>query len=152
MSRGQKSLRGPGNQLAAVAGRILVKAAVPAFLGLLALGCARNLDVKFPGSVTGPTGSVTVTLTRSADDVAVTVNNVMVVQGAHTRRVHIREVEAGFVDICVIAGINEKQFRVWIDPGKDVSLPVAMIEPPPQMSWVSTLISVGASFLALALF
>jgi len=108
---------------------------------LLALGpgCAHDVRAKLPKTDPSLAGRIEIVFTREADDVAVVVDRELVVRGAHTERVIIDDVPAGFVDVMVAAGSGqgrvERIVRVEVDAGETTTIPLAA----PDRSMVSDL-------------
>lgn len=89
----------------------------------LAAGCARDVDVRYPTPDPAP-GSITIVFTSPASDVTIAVNGILLVDDAHTGRVHIDAVPSGAADVVVAAGAEEKAMKIWIEPGKDTTVPL----------------------------
>jgi hypothetical protein len=120
-------------------------------LFLAGFGCARDIEVRYPQKVAGPSGTITVVLTEPVDNVAVTVNGELVTHSRKTGRVRVTNVDIGTVDVAVAAGLNDKQFRVWLNTDQEITLPVAAAPTPVTGGWVTTGISAALALAALLL-
>jgi hypothetical protein len=140
---------------ATVAADARVEAGVKTFLApvalLAGLGCAHDIEMRFPRNVVGSTGTITVVLTEPVDNVAVTINGELVTHSKRTQRVRVTGVESGTVDVAVAAGLNDKQFRVWLSTDQEITLPVAAAPTPVAGGWVTTAISAALAVATLFL-
>lgn len=92
-----------------------------------AVGCAKPHDIitGFAPTAPGASGSLTLLFTHASEDVIVAVNGKLVVQGAHTGRIRIDNVEAGWNQVAIAAGQVEKTVDVFVRPGEDHAVPMA---------------------------
>src|SRR5690349_19274310 len=72
-------------------------------LGLVAAGCAHDVDARFPSQPTEPTGTLVLQLTKPASGVTVAINGVLVVDDAHTGRVVVAGVPTGQSEVVIAA-------------------------------------------------
>jgi hypothetical protein len=95
-------------------------------------GCARDLHVRLPHPPEEPTGSITVHLTRPANDLTVAVNGHLVAERAHTEKVRVDGVIAGMAEVTIAAGGGpdrvERHMQVLVDAGGHVHIPIGAPE------------------------
>lgn len=115
---------------------------------LLALRCGgsprMHQTVELPDQARD-TGSVTLVFSSKARGLVVAVNGKLVVEGANLRRLHIARVSSGYADIAIATEGVDRQMRVWVESGRDTSVPVAGPPTPPSQN---PLLSAGLSVLA----
>lgn len=119
-----------------------------ALLGALALtaACAQDLRVRYPGADSAP-GSLTFVFTQPASDVTIAIDGTLVVDDEHTGRVHVDNVPSGAVDVVVAAGPEEKAMKLWIEPGKDTTVPLGSPGTSPVDGWRSAFVSLAGIVL-----
>ena len=124
--------------------------AVYVFICSLACSAAptrRHVDMPTVADVSD-TGSLTLVFSRTTSGVIVSVNGRLVVEGEKLKRLHIGRVESGYADLAIAADGVERQMRVWVESGRDSSVPIgAAPMPPAQSPWASA----GLSILALVI-
>lgn len=98
------------------------------------------------GSSVGDTGTVTLVFSRKTAGVIVSVDGALLVEGETLKRLQIDAVDPGYVDLAIAADGVERQLRVWVDSGKETSVPIGAAPMPPRQSPVVT---AGLSILAL---
>jgi len=118
-----------------------------AALAVLAAACAHDVRARFPGDAGGPAGSITFVFTRPASDVTVAVNGQLVVDDVHTGKVHVDNVPTGYADIVVAAGADEKAMKLWIEPGKDTTVPLGSSGASPVDGWRAAFVSLASVVL-----
>jgi hypothetical protein len=108
----------------------------------LAAACSRDVRVRYPVADPAP-GSLTFVFTTPASDVSIAVNGILLVDDEHTGRVHIDDVPSGSVDVVVAAGPEEKAMKVWIDAGKETTVPLGSPGVSPIDGWRSAFVSLA---------
>jgi len=104
-------------------------------LGLSACGSAVPVSqVRVPSadSGTGDTGHLQLVFNRTVSGLSVSVNGELVVEGASSRRLLIRDIESGYADLVLAGEGVEKATRVWIASGQTTALPLAAVPIPKQ--------------------
>jgi hypothetical protein len=71
-----------------------------------------------------------------------------VVDGAHTGRVRVDGVATGFAELAIAVGPGEKQARVWVEEGRDTTVPIGS----PGGSMLDSLKSMTMTLAAIALY
>lgn len=104
-----------------------VRSLIAALALTLAVGCAKPHDIitGFAPTAPGASGSLTLLFTHASDDVIVAVNGRLVVEGAHTGRIRIDNVDPGWNQVAIAAGQVEKTVDVFVRPGEDHAVPMA---------------------------
>lgn len=102
--------------------------------------CAHDIAARFPGDNASP-GSLTFTFTQAPSDVSVAVDGMLLVDDAHAGRIHIDNVPAGSHDVVVADGPEEKSLKVWIDYGKETTVPLGSPGSSPIDGWRSAFVS-----------
>ena len=100
---------------------------IAAVAGVLALACAHDLRVAFPGAA-APADSATVELrfTHAVDHACITVNGVEIAEDANTARVVVSGVPSGPATVMVAASDGpEKVFELNLHPGQRVVVPLS---------------------------
>ncbi|MEZ4399138.1 MAG: hypothetical protein R3B06_03920 [Kofleriaceae bacterium] len=116
---------------------------------LVTLGaCAHDVHARFPASAGEATGQIELVFTEAAAAVTVVVNGQLVVRGARTERVLVRDVPTGYAEVSVAAGPGEKQVRVWVEPDRQTTVPLGA----PGEAPLSALRGVALSLASLALY
>jgi hypothetical protein len=95
-----------------------------AILFVLVAACAHDVSVRFPTATDDPPGTLTFVFTSPASDVSIAVDGVLLVDDAHTGRVTIANVPSGTRDVVVAMGPEEKAMKLWIEPGKETTVPL----------------------------
>lgn len=101
-----------------------------ALLGALVCACApvapRTAAVHMPGSRAGDParGSVTLVFPREVTGAVIAIDGVLIADGLRTRRLHVRGVPAGQVDIALAAEGVDSQVRVRVEPGRNTAVPI----------------------------
>jgi hypothetical protein len=100
---------------------------------MLAAGCAGcagcavpDVLAHYPAAPGAPTGTLVLRLTQPASDVAVAIDGVMVVDGAHTGRVVVDHVPQGTREVILAANGADKAFRVWIGGDHATAVPLGV--------------------------
>ena len=108
-------------------------------LVLMLAGCAAaDVRTHFPiAAPNEPTGTLVLLLGDAADDVTIAINGVLVVDGAHTRRVVIDGVPVGTAEVTMAANGADKQFKVWV--GTDHATTVPLGVPDQGIGFIKTL-------------
>lgn len=117
-------------------------------LVLLVGACAHDVHARFPASPGQATGRVTLVFTDVADAVTVAIDGVLVVRGARTERIEIRDVPTGFVDVAVAAGAGERALRVWVEADRETAVPLGAAGEAP----LSALRGLAISLASVALY
>ena len=112
------------------------------WVAIVVAGCAQDYRVRYPGDDPAP-GSLTFAFTSPASDVSLAVNGTLLVDDAHTGRIHVDNMPSGSNDVIVAVGPEEKAMKIWIDPGKETTVPLGS-------SGVSSIDGWRASFVSLA--
>ena len=86
--------------------------------------CAHDIHARYPASPDEATGRLALVFTDTAAPVNVAVNGVLLVRGARTEKVVVRDVPTGYADVAVAVGPMEKQTRVWVDADRETTLPL----------------------------
>ena len=97
-------------------------------LGLIAAGCAHDVEAHFPSQPTEPTGTLVLQLTKPASDVTVAINGVLVVDDEHTQRVVVTGVPTGNREVVLAANGGDKAFNVWIDSARPTTVPLGVAD------------------------
>jgi hypothetical protein len=120
---------------------------------VLAMGCAHDVTARYPlADPVEPPGSLTFVFTEAGSDVSVAVNGILLVHDARTERVHIDNLPTGSVDVVVAAGPTEKSMRIWIDSGKETTVPLGSPGPSSLEGWRASFVSLaGVALYALLL-
>jgi anti-sigma-K factor RskA len=118
-----------------------------AAVAVLAGACAHDVRAHYPGDGAGPTGSITFVFTRPASDVTVAVNGLLVVDDVHSGRVHVDHVPTGYADAVVAAGAGEKALKIWIEDGKDTTVPLGSSGASPVDGWRAAFVSLASVVL-----
>ena len=120
-------------------------------LGLPACGTAsQRSHVDMPLAVdTLETGSLTLVFSRKAEGVIVSVDGVLVVEGATIKRLRIGKVATGYVELAIAADGVERQMRVWVESDRDTSIPIGAAPMPPKQSpWAGAALSILALLIS----
>ena len=80
---------------------------------LILTACAHDVRTNFPGA-TDDAGTIVIMLTAPTSDVIVTIDGLLVVEGAHTNRIVIEHVPVGFRELVVADGGGDKERRIWV--------------------------------------
>jgi hypothetical protein len=93
----------------------------------MAVGCAKPHDIitGFAPTAPGASGTLTLLFTHASEEVIVAVNGRLVVEGAHTGRIRIDNVDAGWNQVAIAAGSVEKTVDVFVRPGENHAVPMA---------------------------
>lgn len=123
-----------------------------AIITMFTFGCASNVNVRTeqPG---GQVGTITIVLTEAMNDVSVVINGELVTSSNYTRKVEVKSVPAGKVEVQVKAShwtrspALEEQRTVHLKPNGNQTI---SLETPSFSTayWVYT-VSVGVLFTAL---
>ncbi len=116
-------------------------------------GASTQKVVTWPGPVgTGAsdtalteTGSITLVFSSRAQGLVLAINGTLLVDKATVKRLHIKGVPAGYADIAIAVQGVDRQMRVWVESGRDTSVPVAGPPTPPSQN---PLLTAGLSVLA----
>ena len=91
------------------------------------VGCsAPDVHVRFPAPDGAPTGSLVLMMSQAASDVAVAIEGVLVLDGAHTQRVVIDNVPVGHVGVVMTANGADRQFSVWVGGDHATTVPLGI--------------------------
>ena len=120
---------------------------VAAALAVLAGACAHDVRAHYPGGDVGTPGSITFVFTRPASDVTVAINGTLVVDDVHTGRVHVDGVPPGYAEVVVAAGPEEKAIKVWVDAGKETTVPLGSPGVSPVDGWRAAFVSLASVVL-----
>jgi len=93
---------------------------------LVVAGCAHDVVVRYPSPPDDTTSSVVLLLTDAAQDVTVAINGVLVVDGAHTKRVVVERVPVGTAEIVMAANGADKAFKVWVGGDHATTVPLGV--------------------------
>jgi anti-sigma-K factor RskA len=104
---------------------------------LVVSGCANNVRTRYPSTASDATGTLVLALTRSASDVMVAVNGVLVVEDAHTEHVVIEGVPVGTAEVVMAANGADKAFRVWVGSERPTTVPLGV--PDASTSFIKSL-------------
>jgi hypothetical protein len=121
---------------------------------VLAAGCAHDVLAHYPRppDELDPPGSLTFVLTEAGSDISVAVNGVLLVHDARTSHITIDNLPSGNVDVVVAAGPSEKAMRIWIDSGKETTVPLGSPGPSSLEGWRASIVSLaGVALYALLL-
>lgn len=116
--------------------------------------CAHDVRVRYPDDSGGEHGVVAVLL-DDASDVTLAVNGLLLVEGAHTKRIEISNLPVGYAELAVSAGGSAQQTKVWVTAEHATALPMgAPNAPSPGIfaSLLSTAVSVAVYVLTRQLF
>src|SRR5512139_629079 len=80
-------------------------------LAVWLIGCAHDVQARFPSRPEDPTGTLVLQMTKPASDVTVAVNGVLVVEDEHTERVVIAGVPIGTTEVVMAANGGDKAFH-----------------------------------------
>jgi hypothetical protein len=116
------------------------------WIAIVAAGCAHDVRVRYPAPDATP-GSLTFVFTTPASDVSVAVDGVLLVDDAHTGRITIDQVPSGTQDVVVAIGPEEKAMKLWIEPGKDTTIPLGSPGVAPIDGWRSAFVSLAGIVL-----
>jgi hypothetical protein len=110
------------------------------------VGCARDVEARFPAPADAPTGRLVLLLSTAASGVSVAVNGVLVVEDAHTQKITIDNVPTGSNEIAIAANGGDKQMRTWITSDHPTTIPLGVPEASAGFvkSLVGTLVTVAA--------
>ena len=131
-----------------------MRTAIVALALVLAAGCAHDVFAHYPlaPDALDPPGSLTFVFTEPGSDVSVAINGVLLVHDARTSRIHVDGLPSGNVDVVVAAGPSEKAMRIWIDSGKETTVPLGSPGPSPIEGWRATIASLaGVALYAILL-
>ena len=109
---------------------------------VLVTACAHDVRVRYPAPDGAP-GTLTFVFTSPASDVSIAIDGVLVVDDAHTGRVTIDDVPSGTRDVVIAMGPEEKGMKLWIEPGRETTVPLGS-------PGVSSIDGWRASFVSLA--
>jgi hypothetical protein len=112
-------------------------------------GCAHDARVRMTAPPGAPTGTLILLFTQPANDVAVAVNGLLVVQASKTGRVVIENIPVGTADIVVVANGGDRTFKLWIDDAQPVTMPMGV--PDASMGFVKTLMGSLISLVVYSL-
>jgi len=104
---------------------------------LFLVGCAHDVHVNFPAPPGAPTGTLVLLMGQPASDVAVSINGLLMLEGAHTERIRIDDVPVGNAEVVVAANGTDKQFHVWVGDDHPTTVPLGV--PDPGAGFVKTL-------------
>jgi hypothetical protein len=90
------------------------------------IGCAHDVRARYPTLPDAPTGSVVLLMSDAASDVSVAVNGILVVDGAHTKRIVIDNIPTGNTDIVMTANGGDKAMRVFVDSDHATTIPMGI--------------------------
>jgi hypothetical protein len=118
---------------------------------LVLAACARDVHVRFPDATgnLNTAGTLVVLFTEPVSDVAITIDGILAVAGAHTQRVVIDHVPVGTDDIAIAANGGDKEMRVWIASDHVTTIPIGM--PDAAKGLVNELIGAAATVVAYML-
>lgn len=128
-------------------GRLLI-----VILLLPAIACAASGRhvVNMPDAASD-SGQLVLVFSRKATNVVVAINGVLAVEQASAKRLEIRGVETGYVDVSIAADGVERASRVWIDSGQATAVPVGNAGSPERMNpLVATALSIAALLISRA--
>lgn len=80
------------------------------------------------------TGSVTLVFSSKAVGLVAAINGKLVVDGVDVKRLHVQRVSSGYADIAIATQGVDRQMRVWVESGRDTSVPVAGPPTPPRQN------------------
>jgi anti-sigma-K factor RskA len=118
-----------------------------AILFVLVTACAHDLTVRFPAQPGDAPGTLTFAFTAPASDVSIAVDGVLLVDDAHTGRVTIANVPSGTRDVVVAIGPEEKAMKLWIEPGKETTVPLGAPTVSAIDGWRSAFVSLAGIVL-----
>lgn len=96
---------------------------------LMLSACAvHDVRVHFPTAPGAPTSTLVLLMSQPASDVAVAVDGVLVVEGAHTARVVIDGVPIGTREIVLAANGSDKQLHVWVGGDHATTVPLGIAD------------------------
>lgn len=104
---------------------------------LLLVGCAHDVDARFPSRPEDPTGTLILEMNRPASGVTVAVNGVLVVEDEHTERVVIAGVPIGTTEVVMAANGGDRAFRVDVGSERPTTVPMGI--PDESSSFVKSL-------------
>jgi hypothetical protein len=97
-----------------------------ALLCVFVIGCARDVRVRYPAAPGAPTGQLVLLLSQSATGVSVSLDGLLVVEDAHTKKVIVDSVPVGNITIVLAANGSDKSMRVWVDDVNPTTIPLGV--------------------------
>lgn len=118
-------------------------------LVLALVGCSLpTVRVHYPVP-DGPTGSLVLLMSQGASDLSVSIDGLLVVEGAHTDRIVIDGVPVGTREIVMAANGSDKQFHVWIGGDHPTTVPLGV--PDASLGFLKTLAGTLITILVYSL-
>jgi hypothetical protein len=105
---------------------------------LVLVGCSHDMRVSFPAPPGAPTGTLVLLMGEPASDVAVSVNGLLMLEGAHTQRIRIDDVPVGTADVVIAANGVDKQIHIWVGDEHPTTVPLGV--PDSSAGFVKTLL------------
>ena len=114
-----------------------------------AVGCARDVHVRFPAPPDVPTGTIVLLLSSAASGVSVAIEGFLVVEDEHTERVVITNVPVGTQEVVMTANGANQAMKLWVGSDHATTVPLGVPDATPGL--LKTIVGTLVSLLAYSL-
>jgi hypothetical protein len=116
---------------------------------VFAMGCAKDVHVRFPAPPDVPTGTIVLLLSSAASGVSVAIEGFLVVEDVHTERIVISNVPIGTQEVVMTANGANQAMKLWVGGDHATTVPLGVPDPTPGL--LKTIIGTVVSLLAYSL-
>jgi hypothetical protein len=116
---------------------------------VFAMGCAKDVHVRFPAPPDVPTGTIVLLMSSAASGVSVAIEGFLVVEDVHTERIVISNVPIGTQEVVMTANGANQAMKLWVGGDHATTVPLGVPDATPGL--LKTIIGTVVSLLAYSL-